>query len=345
VTKTERISVIVPMRNEAAHVAQLVSDIANQDFVGEIEVLVADGGSTDGSRDLLEEEARTAGLTLTIVENPSRIVSTGLNACISRASGELIVRLDCHSRYPKTYLSLCARTADETGAWNVGGAYEAIGRTTTERAVACALSSPFGGVNWTSDAGRGEPVDADTVYLGAFRPVAFTEAGAYAEDLVRNQDDELNLRIRQAGGRIVFDPAIRAYYVPRGSFRTLARQYFEYGFWKVVVMARHRRTLSGRSLAPLALVVSLLTLGTASLASGAARRLFALTVGLYATAAVVFGVMSSRRCRASLRLIPRVVAVFPTLHLSYGLGMVSAVAVRLRSRWTPRSPRRADDGA
>jgi succinoglycan biosynthesis protein ExoA len=341
VTKTERISVIVPMRDEAAHVEHLVSDIVSQDFSGEVEVVVADGGSTDGSRALLERAAASAGLDLRIVDNPTRIVSTGLNACIREATGQLIVRLDCHSRYPSSYLSSCVSAADETGAWNVGGAYEAVGRTTTERAVACALSSPFGGVNWTSDLERPGRVDADTVYLGAFRPIAFAKAGLYAEDLVRNQDDELNFRIRRAGGRVVFDPAIRAYYVPRGTFRTLARQYFEYGFWKVAVMTKHRRPLSGRSLVPPAFVVSLLILGTASVASRRARKLLTLTTSAYATAAVVFGLASIRRARAPVRLVPRVAAAFPTLHLSYGLGTIGAVVLRLLSRPTPR----ADDAA
>jgi len=341
VTKTQRISIIVPMRNEASHVGQLVEDIAAQDFEGEVEVLVADGGSTDGSRELLEQAAASANVDVTIVDNPSRIVSTGLNAAIREATGELIVRLDCHSRYPSSYLSLCARASDETGAWNVGGAYEAVGRTTTERAIACALSSPFGGVNWTSDLGREGRVDADTVYLGAFRPIAFSEAGLYAEDLVRNQDDELNFRIRRAGGRVVFDPAIRAYYVPRGSFRQLGRQYFEYGFWKVAVMARHRRPLSARSLVPPVFVAAVSTLGTASVASRRARTLLTLTTGVYAAAAVVFGLASIRRSRASISLIPRVVAAFPTLHVSYGLGMVGALVLRLRSRPSPD----ADDEA
>lgn len=339
---TERISVIVPMFNEAAHIEQLLGDIAAQDFPGAVEIFVADGGSTDGSRALLARAAEFSGLDLTVVDNPAGIVSTGLNACIPLATGQLIVRLDCHSRYPSTYLSLCARAADETGAWNVGGAYQAVGRTTTERAVACALASPFGGVNWTSDAHRTARADADTVYLGAFRPIAFARAGLYAEDLVRNQDDELNFRIRQAGGRVVFDPAIRAIYVPRGSFRALAQQYFDYGFWKVVVMAKHRRPLSGRSLAPPAFVFSLLTLGTASTTSRGARRALALLGTAYAAASVGFGLASSRRCGAPVGLVPRIAAVFPTLHLSYGLGMVGALAALKRpGRMTPRD----DDGS
>lgn len=339
---TRRISVVAAMLNEAAHVSALVEDLAAQDFDGELEIFVADGGSTDGSAKLLADAAERAELELTILHNPRRIASVGLNACIRRCTGELIVRLDCHSRYPADYLRRCARAADETGAWNVGGVYVPTGATATERAAACALATAFGGVNWTRDGGRGERVTADTVYLGAFRPIAFEQAGLYAEDLVRNQDDELNLRIRRVGGRVVLDPAIRARYVPRGTFGGLARQYYEYGRWKPVVMARHRQVLSMRSLMPSTFVGSLGVLGLAAINRRPARRFLGLEVGLYAAAAVGFGFVALRRQRESVWLLPRTVAVYPTLHLSYGLGMTVGT-LRLRSRGGSR--RRTASGA
>jgi len=333
VIETRRISVVVAMRDEAAHVQSLVDDLVAQDFPGVVEIFVADGSSTDGSREQLLQAAKAAGLDLTIVNNPRRIVSTGLNACIARSTGELIVRLDCHSRYPADYFSRCVRAADETGAWNVGGVYEAVGRTKTERAVAGALATAFGGVNWTRHAAAGGRMEADTVYLGAFRPIAFERAGLYSEDLVRNQDDELNLRIRRAGGRIVLDPSIRAQYVPRGTLRGLARQYYEYGFWKSVVMARHRRVLSARSLMPATFVASIAVLGVASLASPAARVVLGVELAAYAVAAAGFGLAALRERQEPLSLLPRIVTVYPVVHLSYGLGTAcGAVGVRLRRR-------------
>lgn len=338
-TSTRRISVVAAMLNEEGQVESLVEDLAAQDFAGELEVLVADGGSTDRSRELLARAAAAAGLDVTIVDNPGRIVSTGLNACIGRCTGELIVRMDCHSRYPADYLSRCARAADETGAWNVGGVYEAVGRTTTERAVACALATPFGGVNWTRDAGREERVDADTVYLGAFRPFVFERVGLYSEELVRNQDDELNLRIRRAGGRIVLDPAIRSRYTPRGTFCALGRQYYEYGLWKALVMAEHRQILSARSLAPAVLVTSLALLGGASWRSPVARALLGSGVAAYAAAAAGFATDGRRRRREPRLLVPRIAAVYPVLHVSYGMGMVlGAARLRLGASRLRRGP-------
>jgi succinoglycan biosynthesis protein ExoA len=316
-----RISVIVPMRNEAEHMPALVADLAEQDYDGELEVLVADGDSEDGSRDVLQRAAAKAGLDAVVLDNPRRVVSAGLNACIRRASGDLIVRLDCHTRYPPDYLRRCARLAEDTGAWNVGGQVVPEGVTTMERAVACAMASPFGGIGWTRHAAGERRATVDTVTFGAFRPRAFAEAGLFDEDLVRNQDDEFNLRLRLKGGEIVLDPTIEVRYRPRGSLAAVWRQYFEYGLWKVPVMRKHRRTLSLRSLAPLALVASLTVLGVAAPASRTARLALLAEGAAYTSASLGFALMVVRGRDEPLALTARVAAVFPVFHVGYGTGM------------------------
>ena len=326
-----RISVIVPMRNEAEHMPALVADLAAQDWDGDLEVLVADGGSEDGSREVLARAAAGAGLDATVIDNPRRMVSTGLNACIRRAGGDLIVRLDCHTRYPPDYLRRCARLSEETGAWNVGGQVVPEGVTPMERAVACAMASPFGGIGWSRHAAGGDRVSVDTVTFGAFRPRAFAEAGLFDEELVRNQDDEFNLRLRLSGGRIVLDPTIEVRYRPRGSLRGVWRQYLEYGLWKVPVMRKHRRALSLRSLAPLAFVASVAALAVAAPAVPAARRALVAETALYATASLGFALLAVRGRDEPLALVPRVAAVFPAFHVGYGAGMARgwlATAVR-----------------
>jgi len=329
--RVRRISVVVPMYNESAHVGRLVADIAAQDFDGEVEVFVADGRSTDDSVARLKAAAADAGLDLTVVPNPDRWVSHGLNACIARCTGDLIVRLDCHSRYPTDYLSASARAAEDTGAWAVGGVPTPIGRTPGERAIACALDSPFGGAHWTRHAGGGRRVEVDNFYCGGFRPVAFERAGVFDESFVRNQDDELNYRIRAAGGQLVLDPAIRSEYVARGTPGRLFRQYYEYGVWKIPVMQKHRAVFSGRSLAPIGLAASLAVLATGSLFSRRARQGLAVEVAAYSAAAVVFGAESVVRRRESLGLLPRVVAAYPAMHLGYGIGMAVGLLRALRS--------------
>jgi succinoglycan biosynthesis protein ExoA len=314
----DRISVIVPLLDEADHVETLVGDLAAQDFAGQVEVIVADGGSTDGSADLLRRAAERAGLDLTVVDNPRRWAGPGLNLCLERATGDLIVRLDSHSRYPPDYLRRCAEVSEETGAWNVGGLFRVDRRTPLERAFACAIDTPFGGHNWTRNRDRRH--DADTVFCGAFLPVAFERAGRYDEELAVGEVEDLNVRIRQAGGRVVYDPGITLLYRPRASFTGIFFQYYRYGLWKVRLTVKHRQVLSGRSAVPLLFVGSIAALATAAPASRSARRLLAAGSGVYAAATLAAAVETIERHGESLSLLPRVAALFPTFHFAHGLG-------------------------
>ena len=344
VAPVEKISIIVPMLNESGHIEHFVEDVGRQDFEGEVELLVADGGSTDGSLELLRVAAKKHGIALTVLENRAGWVSHALNECIKAAGGDLLVRLDCHSRYPPDYLRRCARASEETGALVVGGVIVAEGRTVVERAVACAMDSPFGGIGfyrvfspdaglakrvagvfgipWARTAAADSRVETDTVTFGAFRPEAFRRAGLFDESLRRNQDDEFNLRLRKAGGRVVLDPAIRVRYTPRGSLRGVFRQYYEYGLWKVAVVRKHRQLASPRSLAPVVFVGSIGLLALFAPRFPAARRLLAMELGAYGLLAVAFGTICVTRRRESWALLPAVTAVFPTFHTAYGLGVI-----------------------
>ena len=358
-----RISVIVPMLDEAEHVESFIADLAAQDYTGDVELIVADGGSTDGSVEKVEAAAGRRGIDITILANEAGWVSHGLNACIRRASGQVIARLDCHSRYPADYLRLCAAAAEETRAWCVGGVIAAHGKTPTERAVACAMDTPFGGIGFyrvfrpsagpvarltgalglaaNRNGSSGQRVEVDTVTFGAFLPEAFERAGLFDESLRRNQDDEFTLRIRRAGGTVVLDPAIRVEYRPRGSLRAVFRQYFDYGFWKVAVMRKHGQTPNPRALAPVVFVSSLLALGALASFEPRARRFLAAELGLYGAAALAFGAKCIRQRREDPHLFPRVISVFPAFHLGYGAGMLAGV-VRVMAPGTPVPRSRAD---
>jgi GT2 family glycosyltransferase len=343
------ISIIVPMLNEAERVERFVADLAAQDFEGDVEVMVADGGSTDGSVGRLKAAAEHRGLPLTVLENPDGWVSQGLNTCVERARGDLLVRLDCHSRYPGDYLRRCVLAAEEeTDALVVGGVIVPEGRTAMERAVACAMDSPFGGIGfyrvyanddglprrlagmfglpWARNGQASGRVDSDSATFGAFRPEAFSRVGLFDESLRRNQDDEFNLRIRLAGGRVVLDPAIRVHYTPRASLRGVFRQYYEYGLWKVPVMLKHGQLSSPRSFAPLIFVSSLVALAPAAMLSRVGRRALAVELGAYGAIAVTSTGISIHRRRESWSLLPRVITVFPAFHLGYGIGMLRGFA-------------------
>jgi succinoglycan biosynthesis protein ExoA len=312
------------MVNEAHNVERLVSDLAAQDFPGEVEILVADGGSTDGSVERLRNSADRAGLAITILENPDRLVAHGLNVCIAHATGDLIVRLDCKSHYPADYLRRSAIASEETGAWTIGGLLLTEARTPMGRAVGSAMASSFGGLGWTRSTGS-RRVEVDTVYLGAFRPEAFRRAGLFDPGMGDNHDEEFNIRVREAGGRVVSDPAVRAYYSPPDSFERVFGRYFSYGFYKVPVMLKHRRIVTMRSLAPIAFVATSAVLAAGAVRFPRARRLLAAELGAYAVAASAFGAASIAKRREQWVLLPRVIAVFPTFHVAYAFGMIEGL--------------------
>lgn len=322
-------SVIAPMRNEGPYVEDLVADLTAQDIEEEFEVIIADGRSTDGSGEVLTNAAERMGLRLKLLDNPCGYASPGLNLCIREAQGDVIVRLDCHTRYPADYVRRCVEAVRETGAWNIAGIFTAIGTTPMERAGACALDSPFGGHNWTRKRAAGCRIEVDTNYLGAFPREALVRVGLYDEDLVVGEVEALNLALRKAGGKILLDPDIHSFYHPRGSFRSLFRQYYRYGYWKVAAMAKHGAVLSARSVVPCIFVLSLIGIGIAAIFSTTARWLLLAEVAVYVLGALVFGAVAIRRRRESLRLLPRVVGVFATFHVAHGLGMLHGGVRRL----------------
>ncbi len=317
----KRLSMIIPMRNEAERVDALMEQIAAQDWDGELEILIGDGRSEDDSVARVRAAGRRLDLGVTIVDNPLRVTAHALNACIAGATGDLIVRMDCHARFDTDYLRACVRASEETGADNVGGPTLVEGESTGERATACAMESPFGGIGWTRRAPTG-PVEHDTVYCGAFLPSVFERVGLF-KAFGANEDDELNMRLRAAGGRIVLDPRIRIWYTPRAALGAVFRQYFRYGFWKPHVMMTHRRVFSLRSLVPGGFVVTLTTLAALAPFTPTAAALLVGVVALYAAAAAAFGTIAIRRRAESARLLPRVMATFPMFHLGFGIGSLA----------------------
>jgi len=322
----ERVSIIVPMLNEETRVEGLLADIAAQRFAGELELLVADGGSSDHSVERLRAAASRNRLALTLIENRHRFIPHALNACIRRARGDLVVRMDCRARYPHDYLQRCIAAAEETGAWNVGGLTVPVGQSRVERTVACVADNPFGGIGWTRRATARGRVEVDTVYCGAFRREVFERVGFFDESLPRNEDEDFNFRLRQAGGSVILDPRIKVFYTPRDSAAGLFTQYYGYGRGKVDLIRKHRQTVSLRSMVPLAFVGSVATLAAASIRSRPARRLLAAEGAVYAGCSLGFGHRAIVRRGESLHLLPSVAAIFPVLHVAYGVGMLRGLA-------------------
>jgi hypothetical protein len=243
-----------------------------------------------------------------------------MNQGLEHARGDIIVRVDGHAEIASDYVRRCVETLERTGASNVGGVQRAVGRTLVGRAIAAATSSRFGAGNarfrYAKRSGW-----VDTVYLGAFPKSIFSKVGGFDEELTRNQDDEFNLRIHRGGGRIFLDPAIQSLYRPRETLPDLWRQYFEYGFYKVLVVRKHGRIASWRQLVPVAFVV---TLAASAVGAIAARRpiVGVAVAGPYLAADLVASVWSGRRDPGCMSVL---LVVFPIVHLAYGLGFLAGV--------------------
>jgi glycosyltransferase involved in cell wall biosynthesis len=316
------VSVVVPCRNERAHIEGFVSSILAQEAPpGGFEIIIADGMSSDGTRDVL---TRAAGQDsrLRIIDNPERIVSTGLNRAIAAARGGVIVRVDVHTEYAPDYLRQCHAVLEETGADNVGGPWIAAGRGYVSCAIAAAFQSPFGsgGAHAHDPSYEGA---VDTVYLGCWRREYLQRIGGFDEQLVRNQDDELNLRICRTGGAVWQCPKIRSRYFVRGSLTALFKQYLQYGYWKVRVIQKHRLPASLRQLVPAAFVLSLVSLSILSPVARPAQVALAGVAASYLACNLTASVVTAARSRwISLPVLP---LVFLCYHLGYGVGFLRGI--------------------
>lgn len=319
-TEPPFVTVIMPIRNEADFIGRSLGSVLKQDYPAtRMEVIVVDGMSDDSTRnqvtDCVTEHPNAPPVF--VLDNPSKIVPTGMNLALSHAKGEVIIRVDGHCEIASSYIRRCVETLAETGADNVGGLQQAAGSTPVAHAIALATSSPFGvggaRFHYATKAGW-----ADTVYLGAYRREVFERIGGFDEELVRNQDDELNFRLTQAGGKIWLDPSIRSVYYSRANLRKLWRQYYQYGLYKVLVIRKRGAVASLRHLVPamfvLALCASLL------LVLVTRRPAFGLLVaGPYLMANVGASIWTARTHWHALPLLP---GTFSTLHFAYGLGFL-----------------------
>lgn len=334
------VSVVIPVRNEAAFIDRCLRSIVVQDIgVDAVEILVVDGGSTDDTRDRVRAWISEVPF-VRLMDNPSRITPAALNIGIRAATGSVIARMDGHSEAPPDYLSRGLMDLTQTGAWAVGGQMRRVGTTPTTDAIAAATMSPFG----VGDAAHNfatEPMWAETVFLGMWPRWVFERVGLFDEELVRNQDDEFSYRIREAGGRILFDPVISMSYQPRASYGALFDQYRQYGMWKVRVFQMHPRSLRPRHWVPMMWVGYLVVTAAASLFLRPAAILFAFGVVSYLAVMLA----AAARMRRGIDHAGRVLSAFLALHLGYGFGSWQG-AIRFAPRWFVRrkgSPPRIHD--
>jgi succinoglycan biosynthesis protein ExoA len=324
------VSVVVPVRNAKDAIEECIASLQRQDYPLErLEIVVADGGSTDGSAEAARRSAAAQPHPgVKVIANPKCTTASGLNLGIAASSGDVIVRLDAHSEAPPDYIRSNVEILYASGADCVGGKPNNVGSGYWGEAIALAMASRFGvGAHFRTSS---NPGDVDTVAFGAFRRETFRRIGPFDEDLVYSEDNEYTHRIRTGGGRIYFDPAIQFTYHPRRSLPALLRQYHNYGWGRMRHVLRDGAGASLRHLAPMTLVGALGILGAASLASTYARMALGALLAIYLVAAAG---MSIRIALAhGLRYLPALPLVFACLHIGYGVGQWHALASRISGR-------------
>lgn len=313
------VSIVLPCRNEQGYIQDCLQSALHQDPPeGGFEILVADGMSTDGTREYLQQMAREHA-QIRLLDNPGRIVSTGLNAAIRAARGEIILRMDAHTDYAPDYVRQCLAVMNETGADNVGGPIQTTARTFMERAIRAVFHSAFAFGGARSHQANYEGY-VDTVVYGCWRKELFERIGYFDEELVRNQDDEHNLRLTRAGGKIYQSPRIRSWYHVRGSLRGLFRQYMQYGYWKVLVIRKHQFPASFRHLVPGTFVGCLCVLAALGLFWFPALCGAVGLALLYCVAASLASLVIA--ARTEWALFPVLPVVIWCFHFGYGYGFL-----------------------
>src|SRR2546423_4181985 len=316
------VSIVLPCRNEQGYIQACLQSALDQDPPeGGFEILVADGMSTDGTREYWQEMANRPP-KLRILDNPGRIVSTGLNTAIRAARGDIIVRMDAHTIYAPDYVRQCLAVMSETEADNVGGPMQTTAETFMERAIRAVFHSSFavGGARSHRASYEGY---VDTVIYGCWKKSIFERIGYFDEELVRNQDDEHNLRLTRAEEKIYQSTRIRSWYHVRGSLKALFRQYMQYGYWKVLVIRKHQAPASFRHLVP-GIFVGCLCLMTALglFWSPALGLVFAMTAGYMAAALAASFAIAARTEWVLLPVLPIVIWCF---HFGYGYGFLRGI--------------------
>lgn len=330
VENAKTISVIMPIRNEAGYIRESLQSVLDQDYpAGLAEILIVDGMSTDRTREIVLEMA-AQNPNIRLIDNPGLIVPIGMNIALQQAQGDIIVRVDGHCVIQKDYVRHCVDYLTNTDADGVGGPMETIGETVMAQAIAQAMSSPFGVGGSAFRTIKDRTMYVDTVAFPAYKRETIQRTGLYDEELVRNQDDEYNFRLRELGGRILMTPDIRSRYYSRSSLKSLWRQYKQYGFWKVRVMQKHPKQMSLRQFVPPVFVASLVGLSVLAIFTPYARILLGVEVAAYLLANLGAALVTA--LKSDIRYLPYMSIAFGILHISYGVGFLHGL-IKFANRW------------
>lgn len=325
-----KVSIICPIRNEAKYIKLCLNSLASQDFnKNKMEILVVDGMSEDGTRKIVKEYSEN-NKNIKLLDNPKKIVSSAMNIGINESKGDIIMRVDGHCYLENDFVRKCVEKLQSIKDIDcVGGPICSISNTFVAEGISIAMSYPFGVGNAKFRYSQKEGY-VDTLAFGAYRREVFDRIGLFDEELVRNQDDEFNLRLIKAGGKILLSPEIKSYYFTRSSLKALWKQYFQYGFWKVRVIQKHKMPASWRHLIPGAFVLCLLGSFILSFYMKTGLLFFFGIFTTYLTFSFIISFFVS--LKKGLKYFPLLPVVFAVLHFSYGLGFLMGL-IKFFPRW------------
>jgi glycosyltransferase involved in cell wall biosynthesis len=311
------------MRNEEHYIGRCLQSIAQQDYPPDLlEVLVMDGESTDNSRAIVADLARRVPYSLRLMDNPGRITSRGLNEGVKVARGEIIGITSAHSRLSPDFISQGVRLLKEGDIDCVASPITSIGESTESQAIAIAMSSPFGVGNALFRYSHKEQL-VDAAAFALYRKEVFDRIGEFDEQMNGDADTDFHYRLTEVGGKILQTPKLESYYYVRSNLRSLFRQYFNYGFSKLVVMRRYPHRVKARQVVPSLFVASLILSAGVGTINRDARTIFGLIVGNYAM--VSLATSASLASKVGWQYMPYLPAAFACLHLGYGLGLLRAL--------------------
>ena len=324
------ISFIVPIRNEEKTIKETIKSIINQKTDQKYEIIIADGLSNDGTRNIVKDLCKVHKC-IKLIDNAGKIVSTGFNKALSITKGDVISRVDGHATIDPYYIEQCLKAFKNTDADCVGGPIINSSKGVIGQSIKLAQSSKFGngGASFRSTLIKGKYVN--TLAFGAYKRNVFNSIGGYDEELVRNQDDEFNMRLIQSGGKIWLDPSIKSFYYSRSSLLSFIKQYFQYGFYKVRVMQKRKGFSSFRHLVPLCFIIVLMITSFLYIFYKISFP-FLLTIGIYFSLSIIVSLIHFLSFNYNLISTVFLPICFFTMHFSYGVGNLCGM-IHFVNKW------------
>jgi len=312
------VSIILPVLNEADYIENCLRSLMNNTYSPDnVEILVFDGGSTDNTREIVTRLAKEDS-RIQLLDNPKRYIAPAFNHGIKIARGEVIIRFDGHAEAPRDFIQRNIEVLNEhPDAWCVGGPVQTISENRIGRIIAAAMSCVVGVGNATFRLGNYDGY-VDSVMYGAYRKEGLLKVGPVDEFLIRTEDDDLHFRIGKAGGKLYLSSKIKSHYHCRGSLRKLWSQYFQYGYWRIPTIIKHKQPSTVRQVVPLLFVCSLIVLAVGGIVSQIFRVLLIGVLGIYALGLACGSIQVGKRAGWKYAVLAPL--IFAILHFAYGFG-------------------------